>query len=287
MSPLGSVLERVEVLHTADGLTLTAREWLRPGAQASVVLVHGFAASTHDGGVVRQAEALNEAGFNVLTYDSRGHGTSNGQCTLGDCESRDVAAAVTAAQSWDLPIVLLGASMGGIAALRYAAGAGSSLVGVVCVSSASAWHLPRTPASMLAAVLTRTPPGRWLLARQLRVQVAKRWTNPEPPVSLVARISVPLAIARHRPRPVRPFHPAGRGRGAVPGRSRAQAPGPGSDYGPRLRPARPGRYHGLGRMGRGHESVGHHERLTATAIARPTTRPGRLAPDRCGRPSPG
>jgi alpha-beta hydrolase superfamily lysophospholipase len=191
---MGSVLERVEVLHTADGLTLTARTWLRPGARASVVLVHGFAASTLDSGVVRQAEALNEAGFNILTYDSRGHGTSNGLCTLGDCESRDVASAVSAAQSWDLPIVLLGASMGGIAALRYAADAGSTLAGVVSVSSASAWRIPKTPASMLAAILTRTPPGRWLLSRQLRVQMAKRWTNPEPPVSLVKRISVPLAI---------------------------------------------------------------------------------------------
>src|SRR5215831_18088523 len=109
-------------LTTADGVTLTSRSWSHTDPRGLVVLVHGFAASADDPSVVRQAEALHAAGFGVLTYDSRGHGDSDGLCTIGDLERRDVAAAVAAVRelegSRNVPVVVLGASMGAIAALR-------------------------------------------------------------------------------------------------------------------------------------------------------------------------
>ena len=56
----------------------------------------------------------------MLTYDARGHGCSDGESTLGDHEQHDVAAAVALARTRTDRVVLVGASMGAVAALRYA-----------------------------------------------------------------------------------------------------------------------------------------------------------------------
>ncbi|HSS08715.1 MAG TPA: alpha/beta fold hydrolase [Acidimicrobiales bacterium] len=165
-----------------------------------VVLVHGFAASADDPGVVRQAEALHATGLDVLCYDSRGHGDSDGLCTIGDLESHDVAATVAAVAavvgSRDVPVIVLGASMGAIAALRFAAMTKEKLAGVVCVSSPSGWRPPRTARGVLAAGMTRTGLGRPLAARYLRVRIHARWANPEPPQALISRIAVPVALVQ-------------------------------------------------------------------------------------------
>jgi alpha-beta hydrolase superfamily lysophospholipase len=185
-------------LTTVDGVTLTSRSWSHPDPRGLVVLVHGFAASAEDPAVVRQAEALHAAGFGVLTYDSRGHGDSDGLCTIGDLESRDVAAAVAAvrppADERNVPVVVVGASMGAIAALRYAAAAEEPLAGVVCVSSPCTWRAPRTARGVVAAAMTRTGFGRAMAARHLRVRIHPRWRSPEPPQALMGRIEVPVAI---------------------------------------------------------------------------------------------
>jgi alpha-beta hydrolase superfamily lysophospholipase len=185
-------------LTTADGVTLTSRSWSHPDPRALIVLVHGFAASADDPAVVRQAEALHGAGFAVLAYDSRGHGDSDGLCTIGDLESEDVAAAVAAvrtpADAGAAPVVVLGASMGAIAALRYAASTAEPLAGVVCVSSPSSWRAPRTARGVVAAAMTRTGLGRAMAARYLRVRIHPKWANPEPPRALMRRIKVPVAI---------------------------------------------------------------------------------------------
>jgi alpha-beta hydrolase superfamily lysophospholipase len=186
----------VHTLHTTDGVELAAR--FRPttspeAARAAVVLVHGFAASQDEANVLAVADALVTAGYDVVSYDARGHGASGGTCTLGDHEEHDVAAAVEIARRNHDRVVLLGASMGGIAVLRHAANVGQ-VDGVVAVSSPSAWRMPRSVTALLAAGLTRTGLGRRLAARHLRVRVHPRWTNPEPPAELAARIGVPLAI---------------------------------------------------------------------------------------------
>jgi alpha-beta hydrolase superfamily lysophospholipase len=173
---------------------LTARRWLTDEApRATVVLAHGFTASADDPKLVAVAEALHSDGLDVVTYDARGHGSSGGACTLGDLERHDVAAAVELARSRSERVVLVGASMGAIAVLRHAAD-DPTVTGTVVVSAPSRWVLPRNARSMAAALLTRTPPGRAVAARYLRVTVAPRWTNPESPIELVSRINGPLAI---------------------------------------------------------------------------------------------
>jgi alpha-beta hydrolase superfamily lysophospholipase len=180
-------------LRTEDGLELPVRWWYAENPRAVVVLVHGFTASKDHPDVVAVAEQLREQGYDVLSYDARGHGTSAGFSTLGDLERHDVAAAVTAASQRNAPIVLVGASMGAIAVLRHAA-ARPKVNGVVTISSPARWEVPRTLRSLLAVGLTQTRAGRALTARRLGARVSPKWTWAEPPVSLVEHIAVPIAF---------------------------------------------------------------------------------------------
>jgi len=179
---------------TSDGLHLAARHWTTPGAPtAGVVVVHGFTASADCPLVDALGSSLHDDGFDVVTYDARGHGTSDGESTLGDHERHDVAAAVAYARRRCDRVVLVGASMGAIAALRYAT-TDDALAGLVTVSCPAEWRLPRNPRGVLAAAMTRTPFGRRAMARLCGVRVARRWTNPAPPLALVGSLRVPVAI---------------------------------------------------------------------------------------------
>lgn len=79
---------------TADGLTLAG--WWLPVAQpkGSIVLAHGH--PTEKGDVLEFATFLTAAGYQVLLFDFRYYGESQGSFTsLGDHERLDVRAAVT------------------------------------------------------------------------------------------------------------------------------------------------------------------------------------------------
>lgn len=182
------------VLVTSDGIVLATREWSFSGeARGQIVLVHGFASGKDDPNVVRLARELVARGLHVLAYDARGHGASGGTCTLGDLESRDVAAAVDWAQGRALPLVLVGASMGGIAVLRHAA-TRPGPIGLVVVSTPAEWKIPLRIRALITAALTRTGIGRWVSGRRLKVRVHPVWSGPEPPRALVPRIRGPVAI---------------------------------------------------------------------------------------------
>lgn len=179
---------------TSDDVELATRQWSAGDrARAVVVLVHGFASSKDDRNVVKLAERLVFQDLDVFSYDARGHGESGGTCTLGDLEARDVAAAVAWARSRDAPVVLVGASMGGIAVLRHAAG-NPDVTGLVVVSSPAEWRVPLRIRALVTAGLTRTTAGRWIAARRLRVRIHPVWSAAEPPRSLVTRVTSPLAI---------------------------------------------------------------------------------------------
>lgn len=181
-------------LVTSDGYRLRRREWSAESARAVVVLVHGFVGSADNPALIREARSLVADGFDVVSYDSRGHGRSEGLCTLGDLESRDVAAAVASAKSKGLPVVVVGASMGAVAALRYAASRGCEVAGVVAVSAPASWRVRRSPCAVLLYILTRTALGRYHAKRRVGVRVAPAWTEPPAPIELIGHISVPVAI---------------------------------------------------------------------------------------------
>ena len=180
-------------MSTSDDVRLAVRRW-RPETPAActVVVVHGFSATKDDGSVVAVAEALRGDGHHVLSYTARGHGESEGLCTLGDLEHLDVEAAAHLAREDADRVVLVGASMGAIAVLRHASHHRPD--GVVTVSSPAEWRVPRTLQSGATALLTQTAPGRWMARRLMNVRLADSWTGAAPPVELAAAIDAPLAV---------------------------------------------------------------------------------------------
>ncbi len=121
-------------LTTDDGLTLRGRFFpayhhlgYSGGGEAattpkgSVILLHGYA-GTHDS-LLEYASWLVAAGYNILAYDQRGCGQSDGErVTLGALESHDVGAAVAwLRRRGESNIAVWGFSMGGTSAILAAA----------------------------------------------------------------------------------------------------------------------------------------------------------------------
>ena len=186
-------MSEVTTLRTTDGLELSVHQRLVEGTpRAAVVIVHGFSASAACPHVGALADSLHDADLDIITYDARGHGSSPGESTLGDHEQHDVAAAVELARVRTPRVVLVGASMGAVATLRYAA-TDPELAGAVAVSCPAAWKLPRNVRGVLAAAMTRTPVGRRVTSRLVGVRVAPKWTNPTPPIELAPQLRVPTA----------------------------------------------------------------------------------------------
>jgi uncharacterized protein len=96
---------------TRDGLTL--RGWWIPGTDhRTIVMVHGLSNNRRE--PLDKAGYLHQAGYNLLVFDLRGHGQSDGNgTTMGYREPEDVRAAVAEARSLDPgPIALFGYSLG-------------------------------------------------------------------------------------------------------------------------------------------------------------------------------
>jgi len=194
---LGARARHETELHTDDGVLLRAR-WLRHpegAAPATVVLVHGFSATQDHRDILALATAAHAAGYDVLTYDARGHGRSGGRCAVGSAEHADVACAAEAAAALAAPVILVGVSMGAVAVANYlGTGTTTAVAGAVLVSGPARWRMRPSPVGLLTAALTRTAPGRWAAARWLRVRIAPRWRTGEAPESTLRRVSLPLAV---------------------------------------------------------------------------------------------
>jgi len=112
-----------DALTTADGLTLQLRTWPVERPHGSVLVVHGL--GEHIGRYVQVAAHLNEWGWNVVGYDQRGHGTSEGargRLTSADDLLVDLSRVVDAVRAaYDGALVLLGHSLGGLVAARFVA----------------------------------------------------------------------------------------------------------------------------------------------------------------------
>jgi pimeloyl-ACP methyl ester carboxylesterase len=186
-------------LVTSDGVALAGRHWPSSGhaSAALVVLVHGLAASKDHPHIEALAERFQTNNFEVLSYDARGHGASSGTYTLGHLEHLDVEAAAEWAMGRGVPLILVGASLGGVAALRYSCDH-PELSGVVIVSSPAEWRIPIRVRAVLTAALVRTRPGRWVARRRMGVRISSGWTAPDSPQNLTARVGSPLAVVHGR-----------------------------------------------------------------------------------------
>lgn len=184
------------LLHTADGIALDATWYgdeAAAAAPSSVVVVHGFTASKSHPAVIAAATALAAGGRQVLVYDSRGHGRSGGVCTLGELERLDVDAAVGAASERAAHVIVVGASMGGIAVINHLS-AGGDASGAIVVSTPARWRVPPTPRGVLSVAVTQTRVGQGLASRLWRTRLARRPPRGPPPVERISDVRQPIVI---------------------------------------------------------------------------------------------
>jgi alpha-beta hydrolase superfamily lysophospholipase len=112
-------------LAARDGTPLHLREWRVSAPRGTVLVVHGL--GEHIGRYEHVAARLNAAGWNVAGHDQRGHGASGGPrgaIARDDDLLADLAVVIDAlrARGTAGPLVLLGHSMGGLVAARFALG---------------------------------------------------------------------------------------------------------------------------------------------------------------------
>jgi len=117
-----------------DGLTLRGWSCAARGPRlGSVVYLHGVADNRSS--AVGVIDWLTQRGFDVVAYDSRAHGQSDGSvCTYGFYEKRDLKHVIDLLAPG--PVLLLGTSLGGAVAIQGAVG-NERVVGVIAAEAFS------------------------------------------------------------------------------------------------------------------------------------------------------
>src|SRR5262245_53359804 len=123
-----------ETVTTTDGLRLYLRRHELASAHGEILIVHGF--GEHSGRYVELTRHLVDNNYSVTAYDHRGHGLSDG--LPGHVESfseydEDLAKIVGSikARTQVKSLFVIGHSMGGLIALRYAARKEPAISGAV------------------------------------------------------------------------------------------------------------------------------------------------------------
>src|SRR5580692_1744051 len=130
---------------SSDGTQIAAYRWDSPGAPRAVVqLTHGM--GEHAQRYDHVARALNDAGFAVYAQDHRGHGASADPGALGDLgrgswpalvDDIGLLSAKIRADHPDLPLILLGHSMGSYAVQQYLLDHSADVDGAVLTGTAA------------------------------------------------------------------------------------------------------------------------------------------------------
>lgn len=156
-----------QMLKAEDGIPLFVSDWMiNPPAVArgGIVLMHGL--GEHSGRYAHVVRFFNERGLAVRTYDHRGHGRSGG--TPGDVP-HDMAMLQDAklviddfasqlGRAGSTRLILLGHSMGGLIAARFATARMVSLDGLILSSPALAINMSAGQ-KMLAKMLGKIASG--------------------------------------------------------------------------------------------------------------------------------
>jgi fermentation-respiration switch protein FrsA (DUF1100 family) len=172
--------------------------WMQAGLERpSIVVIHGVKKNRTD--VLRAALALRDSGFNVLIFDGRAHGHSEGRyVTYGFYERRDVEAILEwliREKGIDRSLIgLAGESMGAAISLQVAAHnpwiravwADSPFASLQRVTEEFVRRVTHLPGMMLAPVLWTT-----LQVANYRGKFDVKTVDP---LALAARIKCPVAI---------------------------------------------------------------------------------------------
>lgn len=107
------------VTYSGEGIKLAGWKGMAPGkARGTVIYLHGLCDNRASGaGILKRYLDL---GFDVIAYDSRAHGQSEGDaCTYGWLEKKDLLAVVESVEH--PPVLLIGGSLGAAVAIQAAA----------------------------------------------------------------------------------------------------------------------------------------------------------------------
>lgn len=144
---------------TPVGIRLFERHWAHSDPRGSIVLVHGL--GEHLGRYEHIGPRFVAAGFDVRGTDIRGFGASEGaRASIDSFETLldDIADDVLAASELDVPVVLLGHSVGGLLGLLYATSGRPNTDLLVLSSPAIRNTLPRLQIA-IAKVVGRIAPS--------------------------------------------------------------------------------------------------------------------------------
>lgn len=149
---------------TPDALTIYHQAWLPDGdPKAVVILLHGLA--EHSGRYTHVAKSLTDAGYAVHALDHRGHGKSDGKRTYVKTYAeyqRDILQfrRLVELRHPDLPLFVLGHSMGGNLALGHVLDHHAGVRGMALSAPALAPGTSLSPTKIkLAKLLGRIAPG--------------------------------------------------------------------------------------------------------------------------------
>ena len=111
-----------------DDLGLVADEWNRdaPGDNPTILMLHGGGQNRHSW--KNTGQILADAGFHVIALDSRGHGDSDRSATATYSVEALCDDTLQVLYQIGRPVVLVGASMGGLTGIAAAHEAGPELV---------------------------------------------------------------------------------------------------------------------------------------------------------------
>jgi alpha-beta hydrolase superfamily lysophospholipase len=152
--------ETTGTLLAKDGTRLFYREWLVNHPRAILVIVHGL--GEHGARYPHVAARLNALGISVRAHDQRGHGRSDGKrgalaCATDPLDDLKLVVDDFAHQQGSTPF-LLGHSLGGLIAARFATANLSPLRGLILSSPALAFDLSLRD-RILLAVSSRIAPS--------------------------------------------------------------------------------------------------------------------------------
>ncbi len=183
-------------LVTSDGVRISAaHDPMADGSSDTVALLgHGFTGSWKRPSVRAIAVALADQ-LGVVSFDFRGHGSSEGESSLGDTEIHDVEAAVDWARSLGYRrVVSVGFSMGASVVLRHAALLGG-VSAVAAVSGPAFWYYRGTPSMRFLHTVVESRIGRRAAALTRNTRISSRAWNPgELPLSPVGAVAELTAI---------------------------------------------------------------------------------------------
>ncbi|MBJ8348422.1 alpha/beta hydrolase [Antrihabitans sp. YC2-6] len=141
--------------------------WLPDSAPIGIVVIsHGVA--EHGGRYEHVGTRLTENGYAVYAIDHRGHGKSEGvrsniDRVSGVVADLDTLIRATAAKHPDVPVFLLGHSMGGLIALQYLSGSAYDLRGAVIIAPAVEVEVGNIVTLTAAPILSRLLPNLGVL----------------------------------------------------------------------------------------------------------------------------